>query len=99
LSLLEIKEKGSFTARPEDEYASSGIYGFSTGNLMLESIVEQVNLKLQINGEFYTSLTHEVMLRNNKKIAIQYMNLFYAWGTPEDLEFFLKNYEINSSQR
>jgi NDP-sugar pyrophosphorylase family protein len=88
-SLLEIREKGSFTARPEDEYASSGIYGFSTGNLMLESIVEQVNLKLQINGEFYTSLTHEVMLRNNKKIAIQYMNLFYAWGTPEDLENYI----------
>jgi len=88
-SLLEIREKGSFTARPEDEYASSGIYGFSTGNLMLESIVEQVNLKLQINGEFYTSLTHEVMLRNNKKITIQNMNLFYAWGTPEDLENYI----------
>ena len=91
--LLEIKEKGSFTASPEDEYASSGIYGFSTGNLMLESIVEQVSLNLQINGEFYTSLTHEIMLRNNKRIVIQNMDLFYAWGTPEDLESYI--YYIN----
>jgi NDP-sugar pyrophosphorylase family protein len=51
-ALMEIKEKGSFTADPETEYASSGIYGFSTGGLMLESIGEQVRLNLQINGEF-----------------------------------------------
>lgn len=92
-SLLEIKEKGSFTTKPEDEYASSGVYGFSTGKLMLESIVEQVSLDLQINGEFYTSLTHEIMLRRNKRIAVQDMELFYAWGTPEDLENYI--YYIN----
>jgi len=88
-ALMEIKEKGSFTADPETEYASSGIYGFSTGGLMLESIGEQVRLNLQINGEFYTSLTHEIMLRNKKSITMQNMSLFYAWGTPENLENFI----------
>lgn len=87
--LLEIKEKGSFTKAPEEELASSGIYGFANGEILLNSISEQINLNLQINGEFYTSLTQEVMLRNNKNIVTQNMESFSAWGTPEDLENYL----------
>jgi bifunctional N-acetylglucosamine-1-phosphate-uridyltransferase/glucosamine-1-phosphate-acetyltransferase GlmU-like protein len=88
-TLLEIKEKGSFTTDPEKEYASSGIYGFASGDLLLESISEQVSLNLQINGEFYTSLTQEVMLRKDRKIVVQAMESFFAWGTPEDLESYI----------
>lgn len=87
--LLEIKEKGSFTADPEKEYASSGIYGFASGDILLKSISEQINLNLQINGEFYTSLTQEVMLRKDRKIVVQDMESFFAWGTPEDLESYI----------
>jgi len=87
--LIEIKEKGSFTSHPEEEHASSGIYGFSTGKLLLESISEQIKANLQINGEFYTSLTQQTMLCNDKKIVVQNMDLFYGWGTPEDLETYI----------
>lgn len=88
-TLLEIREKGSFTSDPEKEFASSGIYGFKSGDILLESIVEQISLNLHINGEFYTSLTQEVMLRKNKKIVVQPMESFFAWGTPEDLESYI----------
>ena len=87
--LLEIKEKGSFTHKPEDEKASSGVYGFSSGELMIQAIKKQVELNLQINGEFYTSLTLEVLLRDSHKILTQNMQWFYGWGTPEDLELYV----------
>jgi len=87
--LLEIKEKGSFTNVPEEELASSGIYGFASGEILLNSISEQIDLNLQINKEFYTSLTQEVMLRNDKNIIAQNMESFSAWGTPEDLENYI----------
>ena len=87
--LIEIREKESFTKFPEEENASAGIYGFQNGNLLLESIAGQIKTKLQINGEFYTSLTQQIMLRNNKKIIVQNMDLFYGWGPPEDLENYI----------
>ena len=87
--LLKIKEKGSFTSNPENELASSGIYGFASGEMLIGAISDQIASNLQINGEFYTSLTQEVMLNKNKNIVTQNMESFSAWGTPEDLESFM----------
>jgi len=91
--VTKIREKSSFTEFPEAENASSGIYGFSSGAQMLESITYQINKNLHVNGEFYTSLTLGAMLENKKRIINQNMDLYYSWGTPEDLETF--NYYLD----
>ena len=95
-TLLEIKEKESFSLNPEIENASSGVYAFSTGALMLDAIKEQIRMNLHINGEFYTSLTFKALLLKNKRIHVQNMKRFFGWGTPEDLEnyiYYLKTCE------
>jgi dTDP-glucose pyrophosphorylase len=96
-NLLAIKEKGSFSLNPEKENASSGVYAFSSGALMLNAIKEQIEMNLHINGEFYTSLTFEALLIKNKSIHIQNMKWFFGWGTPEDLENYIYYLKICES--
>lgn len=88
-NLTEIKEKGSFTNNPDVEFASAGIYGFVNGRILIENIESQIASNLQINGEFYTSLTQSAMLNNHLRIKMQDMKFFWAWGTPEDLESYI----------
>ena len=87
--LSEIKEKGSFTSNPELELASSGIYGFASGDILIKAIEAQFQSKLDINGEYYTSLTQSIMLKNSMKIYAISMKCFFGWGTPEDLEDYI----------
>ena len=88
-NLTEIKEKGSFTNDPDLEFASAGIYGFSNGRTLIEHIISQTKNNLQINGEYYTSLTQSSMLKEHLRIKMQDMQFFWAWGTPEDLESYI----------
>jgi len=85
----EIREKRSFTQDPEKEHASTGLYGFKSGKFLLESVVQQIIEDNQINGEFYTSLTLETILKNHGEVLIQEAESFHAWGTPTDLRDFL----------
>ena len=87
--ITEIKEKGSFTSYPELELASSGIYGFASGDILIKAIEAQFQSKLDVNGEYYTSLTQSVMLKNGMKISAIFMKCFFGWGTPEDLEDYI----------
>ncbi len=88
--VVEIKEKGSFTDNRENEFASSGAYYFDSVKTLTQAIKEQMNLNLSFNGETYTSLTIEALLRTKKDAHVRAYEIpaFYQWGTPEDLKIF-----------
>ncbi|MBM4318087.1 MAG: hypothetical protein FJ116_11500 [Deltaproteobacteria bacterium] len=88
--VVEVKEKGSFTSNRENEFASSGGYYFKSGKLLKEAIEFQIAQNLQLNGEFYSSLTVEALLRKNPKSHVRVFEIpgFFQWGTPEDLQIF-----------
>ena len=87
--IQDIREKRSFTEDFEKEDASTGIYGFKSGELLLQAIEIQVSEANQVNGEFYTSLTLDSLVRNGFEVLVQEVDVFHAWGTPTDLQDFI----------
>jgi dTDP-glucose pyrophosphorylase len=84
-----IKEKESYSEQPEREFASSGIYGFKSGHLLLEAIDLQFEYKIAHSNEYYTSLTYVPLINSGKNIVGIEMDKFFNWGTPEDYEDFV----------
>lgn len=98
--VLEVKEKGSFTADRESEFASCGAYYFRSADLLKAALEYQFERDISLNGEFYTSLTVEALIRmasetasSSKSAAKPNVRVFeipgfFQWGTPEDLRSF-----------
>jgi bifunctional N-acetylglucosamine-1-phosphate-uridyltransferase/glucosamine-1-phosphate-acetyltransferase GlmU-like protein len=85
----DIREKQSFTQDYNQEHASTGVYAFRSGKFLLDSIKLQVLTSNQVNGEFYTSLTLESIIKNSGKVLLQEVEVFHGWGTPTDLHDFI----------
>ena len=81
----EIQEKNSFTDFPMTEEASAGLYAFSSGDLLLEALSEQINMNHSHFGEYYISLTIVPLLERGLKVRTFLMEKFAQFGTPEDL--------------
>jgi NDP-sugar pyrophosphorylase family protein len=94
--VTQIQEKNSFTDSPMDEEASAGCYGFSSKNVLISALEEQIKLNLSFKGEFYTSLTYLPILKRNGKIGTVLATNFSQWGTPEDLADWKYWNEISS---
>ncbi len=88
--VVEVREKGSFTADREAEYASAGGYYFRTAALLQAALEAQVALGLAHDGELYTSLTVEALLRSvpGAHVRVFEIDAFFQWGTPDDLRDF-----------
>lgn len=87
--IRDIREKNCFTEDFDKEDASTGIYGFKSGELLLQAIEIQLKEANQVNGEFYTSLTLGTLVRNGFDVLVQEVDIFHAWGTPSDLQDFI----------
>lgn len=88
--VVEVREKGSFTDRPQNEFASAGAYYFKDKRLLKKALDYQFEYQLQVNGEYYTSLTVEALLRADPSADVRVFEIpaFFQWGTPEDLRHF-----------
>jgi NDP-sugar pyrophosphorylase family protein len=87
-NLVEIQEKHPFTSEPMSEPASSGTYGFGTGQILLDAVDAQIANDDSYNNEFYSSLTFKNMVSSGKIIKKFEIDRFFQWGTPEDFEDF-----------
>jgi len=84
--VVDIQEKQPWTLDPFSEEASSGTYAFSSGQVMLDAIDEQIESNDSLNGEFYLSLTYKSMLKRGMNVETFLIDYFMQWGTPEDLQ-------------
>jgi hypothetical protein len=87
-NLVEIQEKLSFTSSPMLEPASSGTYGFGTGQILLDAIYKQIKSGDSYNNEYYSSLTYRNMITSGQVVKSFQIEKFFQWGTPEDFEDF-----------
>lgn len=87
-NLIEIQEKLSFTSSPMLEPASSGTYGFRSGQILLDAVSKQISSGDSYNNEYYSSLTYKNMITSGQVIRSFEIEKFFQWGTPEDFEDF-----------
>jgi NDP-sugar pyrophosphorylase family protein len=92
--VLKIREKNAFTKFPMSEPASSGTYGFRSGQLLIGAINEQIEQGFDLDGELYTSLTYLPLLARGLDVRVFPIDRFFQWGTPEDLEDFIGAYKV-----
>jgi NDP-sugar pyrophosphorylase family protein len=88
--VVEVREKGSFTTDREAEHASAGGYFFRSAEVLRRALDAQARLGLLLNGESYTSLTVEALLRSEPGSHVRVFEVphFFQWGTPEDVREF-----------
>jgi choline kinase len=91
----QVHEKFSGTLTPEMQ-GSGGVYYFSSGNLMLRAIENQIENGKSTGGEFYISEAFEYLIENNLKVSTFKADKFYSWGTPEDLSDYNYFSNLNS---
>lgn len=88
-NLIEIREKYSWTANKMESWQSSGTYYFKSGALLKKYYQQQIDQNVQLNGEFYASLTYNLLVRDHLAVHIYKIDQFCQWGTPEDLQEFV----------
>ncbi|MGE3974617.1 MAG: NTP transferase domain-containing protein [Bdellovibrionales bacterium] len=88
--LLEIKEKGSFTKNWMQEPVSAGVFYFKKGWDLITAIAKQMEQHQKVQGEYFPSLALNELLKNQKRVTTQEVDFFLHWGTPEQLQDFLK---------
>lgn len=88
--LIEIREKFSFELNKFNARHSPGLYYFKSARLMKEYYQKSVNEDLSLNGEFYSSLPYNLLVKDGLKVwAPANVDFFCQWGTPEDLQEYL----------
>ena len=83
--VVDIQEKQPYTNDRMNEFASSGTYYFRSGRTMLDAFDATVARELNVNGEYYVSLTYKPLLDAGKPVAVYPLQHFMQWGTPEDV--------------
>jgi len=87
--VIDIQEKQPYTNNRMEEYASSGTYYFSTGEILRNAFHDIVNNDINVNGEYYVSLAYKPMLQEQLAVAVYPLQHFMQWGTPEDVEEYI----------
>jgi hypothetical protein len=67
------------------EYASSGTYYFSNGQMMLDAFRQTFEQNLNVGGEYYVSLAYKPLLAAGQPVAVYDLQHFMQWGTPDDV--------------
>jgi NDP-sugar pyrophosphorylase family protein len=84
--VVDIQEKQPWTDNPKSEFASSGTYGFASGKILFDSLDAQIAQDIDLNGEYYLSLTYKPLLAAGGRVSTIQVQHFMQWGTPQDFE-------------
>jgi HAD superfamily hydrolase (TIGR01509 family) len=73
------------------ENATVGIYYWSKGRDYVKYAEQMISKNIRVNNEFYVCPVFNEAIADGKKIKIKNVESMWGIGTPEDLEYFLKN--------
>ena len=94
-SYAKIGDNGFVTEVAEKKIISTeatvGIYYWKHGSDYVKYAEEMIDKNIRVNNEFYVCPVFNQAIEDNKKIKVKRVNKMWGIGTPEDLDFFLKN--------
>lgn len=88
--ILEVREKQPFTGDKMSEFASTGTYYFKRGEYVKKFFQEMMEDDINLNGEYYVSLIYNLLCKNNLTSLVYEVPHMLQWGTPLDLDMYLK---------
>jgi dTDP-glucose pyrophosphorylase len=86
----EVAEK-----KPISEHATVGIYYWRKGSDYVKYAEQMISKNIRVNNEFYVCPVFNEAIEDGRKISIKEIEKDGMWGigTPEDLNYFLENYD------
>jgi HAD superfamily hydrolase (TIGR01509 family) len=95
-SYVKIDEENYVTELAEKKVISNnatvGIYYWSKGSDYVKYAKQMIEKNIRVNNEFYVAPVYNESLLDNAKIKIFNIDKMWGIGTPEDLNYFLENY-------
>ena len=85
--VTEVAEK-----KPISDIATVGIYYWKRGSAYVRYAEQMISKNIRVNNEFYVCPVFNEAILDGKKIKTYNIENMWGLGTPEDLTFFLKNY-------
>ena len=71
--------------------ATVGLYFWKKGKDYVNYAEKMIKKNIRVNNEFYVCPVYNEAIKDNKKIIIDRADKMWGLGTPEDLDFFIKN--------
>jgi NDP-sugar pyrophosphorylase family protein len=95
MNMIEITEKHNYETDRDKGYYSGGTYYFAKGKFIKKYFDELMTNKITVFDEYFISLPYNLMVRDGLKIKV-YADVpyFCQWGTPQDMEQYVKWSEI-----
>lgn len=95
-SYAAIGKNGYVTETAEKKvisnYASNGLYYFRHGYYFIDAFTKTQNQNTQNNSELYIAPLYNELIRLGKKVSISLTTENWVLGTPEEKDYFEKNY-------
>jgi dTDP-glucose pyrophosphorylase len=86
--VTEVAEK-----KPISNIATVGYYYWKHGSDFVKYAEQMINKNIRVNNEFYVCPVFNQAIEDDKQIRIFNVGKMWGLGTPEDLDFFVKNYK------
>lgn len=83
----EVREKDPFS-----DYATTGVYMWKHGSDFVRFAEQMISKNIRVNNEFYVVPTYNEAIQSGLKVTISECSKMWGLGTPEDLEFFITDY-------
>jgi dTDP-glucose pyrophosphorylase len=83
----EVAEK-----KPISRHATVGIYYWNKGSDYVKYAEQMIEKNIRVNNEFYVAPVYNESFLDNKKVKIYPIDRMWGLGTPEDLNYFVENY-------
>ena len=90
--VTEVAEKN-----PISNIATVGIYYWKHGRDYVKYAEQMIAKNIRVNNEFYVCPVFNEAIDDGKKIRAKNIERMWGIGTPEDLDYFLKNYKLNET--
>jgi len=88
--ILEVREKQPFTNNKMNEFASAGNYYFRKGKYIKQYFRQMMDADVNLNGEYYVSLIYNFLIKDGLSSLVYEVPKMLQWGTPLDLDMYLK---------
>jgi HAD superfamily hydrolase (TIGR01509 family) len=87
--VTEVAEKN-----PISDIATVGVYYWAKGSDYVKYAEQMIDKNIRTNNEFYTCPVFNEAITDCKKIKTFHIEKMWGLGTPEDLNYYLKNKKI-----
>jgi HAD superfamily hydrolase (TIGR01509 family) len=95
-SFVKINDQGQVTEvaekNPISDNATVGIYFWAKGSDYVKYAEQMINKNIRVNNEFYVCPVFNEAIQDSKNIKIFNVEKMWGLGTPEDLNYFLNNW-------